>query len=136
MSKVLYDLVWRKADSTCEYCQMPQRYDALTFEVDHIFSQKVGGLTQLDNLALACFSCNKRKGPNIAGLDPGGQSDEIVPLFHPRQQAWNDHFKWDGAVLKGLTSTGRVTIEMLGINLPSRVSLREALIIEGVFSTD
>jgi hypothetical protein len=39
-----------------------------------------------------------------------------------------------GAQLFGLTPIGRVTVEVLGINLPHRVALRDFLIQVGLFS--
>ena len=49
-----------------------------------------GGLTQLDNLALACWHCNLKKGPNLTGIDP--ETGQIAALFHPRKDKWADHF--------------------------------------------
>lgn len=86
------------------------------------------------NLAWVCFSCNKRKGPNLSGIDD--VSGRVVQLFHPRRQKWSRHFRWDGAHLVGRTSIGRATIGVLGINLPHRVRLRLELIEEGVFQLD
>ena len=87
--------------------------------------------TVAGNLALACFSCNNAKGPNIAGIDP--VSKAIVRLFHPRLHKWSAHFRWDGPALNGRTPIGRTTIEVLEINLPRRLVLRRMLIEEGVF---
>ncbi len=39
-----------------------------------------------------------------------------------------DHFAWDGGKLEGLTPIGRITIRVLRINDPLRVSHREWLI--------
>jgi hypothetical protein len=110
---------------------MPQEYDALTFQVDHIIARKHQGADELENLALACFACNNHKGPNIAGVDP--ETSAIVRLFHPRQDNWEDHFEWREAVLKGRTPIGRTTINVLAVNLPYRIRLRQMLILEGVF---
>ena len=63
-------LVWLRADSRCEYCGMPQQFDDLTFEIDHVVAEQHGGKTSPANLALACFSCNRRKGSNLGGIDP------------------------------------------------------------------
>jgi hypothetical protein len=57
---------------------------------------------------------------------------EHVPLFHPRRDGWNDHFQWNGPRLFGSTDVGKVTIDVLAINLPYRVNLRAALIAEGI----
>ena len=111
---------------------MPQQYDPLPFEIDHVIALKHGGESSADNLALACFHCNSHKGPNIAGQDAVLQA--TVPLFHPRQETWRDHFNWSGALLLGKTSMGRATIQVLEINLAHRVAHRAELMLEGVFA--
>ena len=131
MEQSLLQQVWQRALSTCEYCRMPQQHDLLTFQVDHIIARKHHGTDELENLALACYACNNHKGPNIAGLD--SETGAVVRLFHPRQDLWRDHFRWQDAVLVGHTSIGRVTIDVLAINLPHRPRLRQMLILEGVF---
>lgn len=57
----------------------------------------------------------------------------MVRLFHPRQDSWPEHFEWNGAILVGRTPVGRATVELLAINHPDYVLLRESLIEEGVF---
>lgn len=131
MNVRLERLVWRRAQRACEYCRLPQEYDELPFQIDHILARKHGGLTTGQNLALACFPCNNHKGPNIAGRDR--LTERIVPLFHPRRHRWRQHFLWDGPFLEGRTAIGRATIAVLEINLPHRVNLRQALIEENVF---
>jgi hypothetical protein len=59
-----------------------------------------------------------------------------VPLFNPRKDRWSDHFEWDGPYLVGKTDIGKVTVDVLAINLPYRVTLRAALMDEGVFRPD
>ena len=129
----LREQVRRRAGERCEYCQMPEEFDSLVFHVDHIIAQKHGGATQLPNLAWSCFACNNQKQSDIAGIDPAGQNNDIVRLFHPRLDVWGEHFEWNGPEVLGKTSIGRVTLYVLGINLPHRVALRRLLIDEGVF---
>ena len=131
VEQALVNQVRQRAGAICEYCRMPQQYDLLIFQIDHVIARKHHGTDELENLALACFACNNHKGPNIAGVDPN--TGEIARLFHPRQDYWEDHFKWHGAVLIGRTSIGRATIDVLAINLFHRVQLRLMLILEGVF---
>lgn len=88
MEKALHRAVRIRADRRCEYCRFPEAWAALPFHLDHIIAQQHGGHTTFDNLALACCFCNRYKGPNVSGIDP--DSGEIVPLFHPRQQAWDE----------------------------------------------
>jgi hypothetical protein len=125
------NLVWQRANRICEYCRMPQHLDRLTFEVEHIIPEKHDGPTESENLALACFFCNRFKGPNLAGIDPA--SGQIVPLFHPRLQLWSEHFQWQGAVLSGITPQARATIAVLRINDSARVNNRVILIASGDF---
>lgn len=131
MNSQLESLIWRRAQSACEYCQMPQEYDDLPFQIDHIIARKHKGATTAQNLALACFLCNNHKGPNIAGRD--SITGRIVRLFHPRRHKWQEHLAWDGAQLTGLTAIGRATIAVLEINLPHRIALRQDLIEEKLF---
>ncbi len=131
MEQALVNQVWQRAASICEYCRMPQQCDVLTFQIDHIIARKHHGPDELSNLALACYACNNHKGPSIAGVD--SETHEVVRLFHPCQDKWEDHFEWQGAELFGRTPIGRVTVDVLAINLSHRVRLRQMLILEGVF---
>ena len=76
--------------------------------------------------------CNWAKGPNLAGLLNG----KLRPLFHPRKQLWKRHFRWEHTILVGMTFTGKVTVQVLNINEPPRVMLRENLLFEGRFPPD
>lgn len=129
MDAALQQLVWQRARQRCEYCQVSADTALLPFQIDHIIAEKHGGLTMAENLALSCERCNSHKGPNIAGYLEGHH----VPLFSPRQDRWADHFEWAGPVLAGKTPVGKVTIEVLAINLPYRIALRAALMEEGIF---
>ena len=113
---------------------MPQRYDDLPFEIDHVVAEQHGGKSVANNLALACFADNHHKGPNLAGIDP--KSRKRTWLFNPRRQRWGRHFRWDGPILVGRTAVGRTTIAVLGINMTHRVRHRAQLIAEGVFPPD
>ncbi|MFO0807840.1 MAG: HNH endonuclease signature motif containing protein [Gemmataceae bacterium] len=131
MRKSLEARVWKRAKGLCEYCHLPQAFHRTPFQIDHVIAEQHGGKTVAENLAVSCLRCNKRKGPNVAGVDP--KSGGIVRLFHPRNDAWAEHFRWEDAVLIGRTPIGRTTIAVLGINLPSAIAVREELIAEGVF---
>jgi hypothetical protein len=131
MEAALRRAVWERAKAVCEYCHMPQHLDRVTFEVEHVIPEKHEGVTELDNLALACFFCNRFKGPNLSGIDP--ESGQVVTLFDPRREIWTDHFVWDGAVLRGRSPQARATIAVLRINDPARVSHRTILAESGDF---
>lgn len=87
-----------------------------------------GGVDDDEKLALSCDRCNFHKGTNLAGIEP--ETKEVVLLFHPRNQLWSDHFKM-GVAIKGLTSTGRATIEVLKMNAPRKILLKSRLVANG-----
>lgn len=120
-----------RAGGACEYCRVPQSAYKFRFPIDHVIAQQHGGKTTVANLCLACLRCNADKGPNIAGIDP--KSRRMVSLYNPRRQIWGKHFRWRGAVLLGLTPSGRATIEVLAINDPNAIAVRLALMEEGIF---
>jgi hypothetical protein len=131
MDRSLKELVLRRAEGRCEYCRIPHEHDPIPFEIDHVIAEVHDGQTIASNLCLCCFARNRHKVPNIAGVDP--KTRKVVPLFNPRRHQWSRHFRWDGAVLVGLTPTGRAAVRVLKINLDHRVGLRQELIEEGVF---
>jgi 5-methylcytosine-specific restriction endonuclease McrA len=61
--------------------------------VDHVISEKHGGPTQESNLALACLTCNRNKGSDIATFEPG--TETLVRFFNPRANRWSEHFRLD-----------------------------------------
>lgn len=114
-----------RAQGCCEYCGFPEEFAWLPFQVDHVIAQKHGGPTVAFNLAWSCAYCNSYKGPNIAGWI--AESDRVVRLFHPRKDAWNEHFRWNNACLEPLTEMGRVTVDVLEINSPEALEVRRWL---------
>lgn len=125
----LRTLVISRAQESCEYCLVHADYAVLVHEIDHVIAEKHGGATEADNLAYACAQCNRFKGSDIATFDP--QTGQIVPLFNPRTQSWQDHFRHDGAVIMTLSPQGRATERLLQLNQIDRVLLRRELISAG-----
>lgn len=114
--------VIERAGNRCEYCGLSQDGQEAVFHVDHIHPVKLGGLTELENLALACVSCSLRKGARVGAEDPVG--GEFTPLFHPRRDRWNLHFRWQQA--ESWASLPRVgaTVAALAMNRPIAASIR------------
>jgi 5-methylcytosine-specific restriction endonuclease McrA len=129
--KRLRERVATQARHRCGYCLTAETIVGTPMEVDHIIPQSLGGLTEEDNLWLACSLCNDHKGDRIAALDP--LSGEIVRLFDPRHEAWAEHFAWvrEGDHIVGLTPTGRATVAALNLNRPSLVLARQAWVMVG-----
>jgi hypothetical protein len=130
LSEKLRRQVIERARERCEYCQTPQVI-VVEMEVDHITPEVAGGQTTLDNLCLACISCNGFKLDYQTGLDPetGGE----VSLFNPRTQLWADHFAWseDGTRVLGRTAIGRATVERLRMNRERLVKARQLWVQAG-----
>jgi hypothetical protein len=129
--KALREKVSSQARHRCGYCLTPEAVVGTPMEMDHLIPQSLGGLTEEDNLWLACSLCNDHKGDRIAALDP--MTDEIVRLFNPRHQAWREHFAWtvEGDRVIGLTPAGRATVVALNLNRPSLVKARQAWVTVG-----
>jgi HNH endonuclease len=102
-----------------------------SFSVEHIVPRYCGGKTTLDNLALSCQGCNGHKHIKVQGTDP--VTKQVVPLFNPRQQLWQEHFAWssDYTIVIGLTQAGRVTVKVLQMNRDGLMNLRRALFLLG-----
>src|SRR5438552_3933382 len=107
ISDELRTAVRQRAAGRCEYCLFPQQETLLPLEVDHIIALKHGGLTILENLALACPTCNIQEGTDLASID--STTGKICRLFHPRNDSWNDHFQIQREFIVPLTPIGRVT---------------------------
>jgi hypothetical protein len=131
MDAALERQVRQRAGGRCEYCRHPAATALMPFEIDHIIAIKHRGRTITGNLAVTCVHCNSYKGSNIAGLDP--MTGKLTRLYHPRRHTWPHHFRYEGGRLIGRTAIGRTTIEVLDINRPNRVAIRETLMAAGAF---
>ena len=113
-----YPAVAERAAYRCEYCRAPEAVFNFAFEVEHVLPRAAGGGDGLDNLALACESCNRYKGDATAGRDDEAARQRPVPLFHPRRDHWNEHLRFDEETghIQGRTATGRATVVRLRMN--------------------
>jgi len=126
VSAAIRHLIRQRANNLCEYCHAAESWQYVRFTIDHVLPLAQGGAHTPDNMALACFHCNRRKGQRGTGVDP--VTSEEVSLFNPRQAAWAEHFIWsaDGLWIVGRTPTGRATITALEMNRPWVVNIRAA----------
>lgn len=130
VSAALRRQVYDRSNGSCEYCWIPELAALISHEVDHVIAEKHGGQTDGDNLALACTSCNKFKGSDLASIDP--TNGEIVRLYQPRRDQWQDHFQFQSGEILPLTAIGRVTVRLLQLNRSERVAIRRVLEQAGV----
>jgi hypothetical protein len=126
ISAELRRLVESRAEKLCEYCLIAEEDTFLGCEMDHIISEKHGGLTQAENLANACVCCNQAKGSDVGSFHQPTAS--FVRFFNPRTDLWVEHFALSGFRIEPLTPIGEVTARILGFNARERLLERETLV--------
>ncbi len=128
----LRQTVAEKAAHRCSYCLTPEEIIGAPFTINHIIPESLGGPTTIENLCLACWSCNSIKQARIVAHD--SETNQTVRLFNPNTQKWHDHFIWqeNGLLIGGLTATGRATVNALKLNRPPLVNARRIWIRVGL----
>ncbi len=128
-----YSAIAERANHRCEYCQAPEIVFNFPFEVEHIIPLSRQGANEANNLALACRSCNLRKGTRISGLVPASNTE--VNFFHPRQDQWSEHFQVnvESGNIMAITPVGAVTVKYLEMNSSAQVTARQLWIRLGLF---
>lgn len=126
ISEETQNQVRQRANFLCEYCHASEKWQYIPFTVDHIIPVNKGGSNSTDNLALACFHCNRQKSNKLKAVD--GDSGTQVSLFNPRTDSWRKNFIWssDTLIIIGLTSIGRATITQLSLNRERIINIRAA----------
>lgn len=116
-----------RAKYLCEYCKSPANISSQPFAVEHIIPKSKGGETVLDNLALSCQGCNNYKYTKTEGIDL--LTNNKVSLFNPRKHEWNKNFAWSDDLLEvlGITSIGRISVNILKLNRLELKNLRKLL---------
>src|SRR5262245_39059867 len=59
---------------------------------DHIIPLNTGGMDDVGNLCWCCWWCNVFKGSQATASD--SRTGVVEPLFNPRQDLWETHFRW------------------------------------------
>lgn len=115
-----------RANYLCEYCHASEQWQYVPFTIEHVIPLAHNGTDTLDNLALACFQCNRKKSDKNTAIDP--QTGAEVPLFNPRQDKWNEHFIWasNGLSIVGVTLKGQATVATLVLNRERVINIRAA----------
>ncbi|NJL10292.1 MAG: HNH endonuclease [Calothrix sp. SM1_7_51] len=125
ISRELRRLVVERAGKLCEYCLISDT-NGVSFQVDHIISEKHGGSTTEDNLCYACIYCNLQKGTDLGSMN--WRTGELVRFNNPRRDFWGEHFSLDEATIQPTTEIGEVTVNLFDFNNNNRVIERQALI--------
>ncbi len=100
----------------CGYCLCSEVLVGMTMEFEHLLPLASGGQTTEENLWLSCRRCNEAKGKQTEAVDT--ETSNTVALFNPREQQWEEHFRWnnEGTEIIGETATGRATVSALKLN--------------------
>ena len=122
---LIREQVQQRAAFLCEYCHTDEPWQLVPFTVDHILPGSEGGDHRVENLALACFHCNRYKSDKVSVFDSATEKE--ILLFNPRQMVWAEHFIWsaDGLRVLPQSDIGRVTIELLKLNRERVLRLRQ-----------
>lgn len=128
-----YLTVAARAEKLCEYCRAPELAFNFSFEVEHIRPRVFDGADELENLALACRSCNIYKSDYLNGIDENGAESEM--LFNPRIDVWREHFFVDleDSIIKGLSEIGKGTVNRLRLNNSLQIRARKQWHRLGIF---
>ena len=131
VAKSLRHRVAAEAAHRCGYCLTDQRISGAQMHIEHLIPRAMGGLSEQSNLWLSCAWCNSYKGTLIEAVDP--ESGELIALFNPRTQRWSEHFAWseDGIRIRGLTASGRATVDALRMNNPYILPARRLWVVAG-----
>jgi len=99
-----------RAKNRCAYCLSPAEQTGIPMTIDHIILRAQGGVSEADNLCLACSRCNGRKRDLTHAYDL--ETDRRVQMLHPRHQRWSWHFRWsqDGIRILRRAAWGWVTV--------------------------
>jgi hypothetical protein len=119
-----------RADRLCEYCLLHEEDAYFGCEVDHIISEKHGGLTSAENLAYACMTCNQNKGSDVGSIVMPLESSGFSRFFNPRTDLWYEHFLLDtlnDLAIVPLSEIGAVTARILKFNSFESLLERQAL---------
>jgi hypothetical protein len=130
------ELLRARAAYACEYCRVTEVLMGGYLTEDHIIPASKGGIDDINNLCWCCWWCNVYKGSQITTRDPRTAID--VPLYHPRRDPWEKHFRWsrNGLRILGRTATGRATVEALRMNAPDRIETRRFWVTHRVHPRD
>jgi hypothetical protein len=126
ISEATQNKVRQRAKYLCEYCHASEKWQYVPFTVDHVIPLNKGGENSIENLALACFHCNRQKSDKVIFIEETTGAE--IPLFNPRIEEWQEHFIWSADALKiiALTPTGQATVKALAFNRERIINIRAA----------
>lgn len=116
-------LVEERANGRCEYCRMSKILQRAPFHVEHTTPTSKGGTDDPENLAWSCGACNLCKSNRTHLMDP--DTGQLMRIFNPRIDRWEEHLEFDGYRLVGRSAVGRALIAGLDLNDFQRLLIRQ-----------
>lgn len=113
-------------DDKCAYCREEMRFEGYGEPIEHIIpkSKKIEWMFHPQNLCLACYGCNTKKGvknPLIEDINtyisfPDNSSD--YKIVHPHFDVLSTHIKEENFYFKSRNASlkGKETIKMCDLN--------------------
>jgi hypothetical protein len=128
ISTELRESVILRAFKCCEYCKSQDKYSPTFFTIDHVVPESLDGASEFENLAYACFLCNRLKSNKLKVFDI--LTGKWIPLFNPRKDVWHEHFAWneDTTQIIGISIVGRCTVKELKLNREKLIEYRQCII--------
>ncbi|MDQ3087074.1 MAG: HNH endonuclease [Acidobacteriota bacterium] len=112
-------IVRRRANFACEFCDITETDVGGELTVDHFQPKSRKGSDNLENLIYACARCNLYKA------DYFPKTDAEQKLWNPRQESSDAHFlHLPSGELFALSETGKFTIYRLRLNRPQLIENR------------
>ena len=95
-----------QAGRRCEYCRAPQPVSGVRYHLDHILPESLGGTDSIENLALACPTCNYHKSNHLFGLDEQGFDDRPLLMDQLTQ-------KFETELTKKLSDSDKANMQVI-----------------------
>lgn len=118
------ETVESRAGRRCEYCRAPQPATGIRYHLEHVFPESLGGTDEVDNLALACPTCNYYKSNHLLGIDEKRFNWPAAVQSKERPMARTFDFDSSTLRLKGKTDTGKGTVNRFLMNNSMQLEAR------------
>lgn len=119
ISKETRQWVRQRANFICEYCGISETDAGSELTLDHYQPIQKGGDDSPDNLVYCCHRCNEYKSDYFPVLS------NHPFLWNPRHTPASQHFiELEDGTIKGLTTEGEFTIQLLRLNRAQLVAYR------------
>jgi len=125
VSEQLRRQVAERAYHVCEYRLIHEDDTLLRLPGGPHHQPQARGPTEPANLAWASACWNNNKGSDLGTLV--GDPPQLVRLFHPRTDRWDQCFHLNGIRIEAAQPAGEATVKLLQLNHDTRLREREAL---------